>query len=137
MMRFSKIAFSSLAVMGSFLLAQTASAEPMEVTATVNESCTIATAPVVFGVYDVLTTNASTALDAAGSVTVSCTSGSTAHILLDEGLNAVGGTPDAPLRLMADGANVLAYFLYTDETRLESTTWVQALPRAPSRSTAA
>jgi spore coat protein U-like protein len=121
MMKFSKIALGSLAVAGSFLLVSPrASAEDLDVSAVVTSSCVIGTSPVAFGSYDPLTVNASDALEAAGSVTVSCTSGSTAHILLDEGLNAVDANQTAPTRQMADGANVLAYFLFTDEPRSDA-----------------
>jgi spore coat protein U-like protein len=120
MMKFSKIALGSLAAAGSFLLVTPpASAEDLDVSAVVTSNCVITTSPVAFGSYDPLTANATDPLEAAGSVTVSCTAGSTAHILLDEGLNAVDANQTAPTRRMADGANVLAYFLYTDEPRTD------------------
>jgi spore coat protein U-like protein len=122
MMKFSKIALSSLAVAGSFFLAAPASAEPLEVSAQVTSNCVIVTAPVAFGAYDPLTLNATDPLDAAGSVTVSCTAGSTAHILLDDGLSPeVGSTDAAPARQMdnATGADFLTYDLYTDSGRLD------------------
>lgn len=119
MTKFSKIVLSSLSVFGALLFAGSASAEDLAVSATVIESCTIVTAPVAFGNYDAMGTNAAAPLDAAGSVTVSCTSGSTAHILLGQGLNATSGTDAAPAREMASGSDLLSYNLYTDTTRLD------------------
>ncbi len=115
-----KIALSSLTLLGPFLVALPASAEDLAVSATVISSCAIVTAPVAFGNYDPMVAQASTALDAQGSVTVSCTSGSTAHILLGQGLNPNAGSDAAPARQMASGANRLSYNLYTDATRLDA-----------------
>jgi spore coat protein U-like protein len=111
MMKFSKIALGSLAVAGSFLLVSPrASAEELDVSAVVESSCLITTAPIVFGGYHPTTTHASAPLDAAGSVTVSCTAGSEGTILLSLGENPAGA-----LRRMTSLANdVLTYTLATD-----------------------
>jgi len=118
MTKFSKIAFSSLAVLGAFLPALPASAEDLAVSATVISSCAIVTAPVAFGSYDPSVANAAAPLDAAGSVTVTCTLGSVAHILLSQGANDIAGTPDIPQRRMLGGTGAfLNYYLYTDAGR--------------------
>jgi spore coat protein U-like protein len=119
MMKFSKLALGSLAAAGSFLLAQPASAEDLGVSATVTSNCSIVTAPVAFGNYAPTTTHLTTALEAQGSVTVSCTSGSVAHIQMGQGLNPVGANEAAPVRQMANGASRLAYWLYTDAARTD------------------
>lgn len=119
MTTFSKVALSSLALLGAFLPALSAHAEDLAISATVVSSCAIATTPVAFGSYDPMVTHAAAPLDGAGSVTVTCTSGSTAHILLGQGLNPNGGSDAAPARQMASGANLLSYDLYTDTTRLD------------------
>jgi spore coat protein U-like protein len=83
----------------------------LNVTAAVAANCTIATAPVAFGNYDPVVTNASTALTAAGSVTIACTKGSAPAITLGLGSNASGTT-----RRMAGGGDFLNYELYQPST---------------------
>ena len=91
---------------------------PLQVSASVAPNCTITTAPVLFGAYDPVVTNATTDLDRNGSVTVTCTRGAqNLQIDLTAGLynaNAVGTT-----RAMWRGAGAtvndyLSYELYTD-----------------------
>ncbi len=85
------------------------------VSATVVESCSISSAALAFGNYDALS---GTALDAEGSVTVTCSNGSSGWIGLDQGLNAATGSTDAvPLRQMASGTERLRYDLYSDSSR--------------------
>lgn len=119
MTKSSKLALGSLALLGSFLPALPASAEDLAVSATVVSSCAIVTAPVAFGSYDPMVAQKTTALDSSGSVTVTCTAGSTAHILMGQGLNPAAGSDAAPVRQMASGANRLGYFLYTDASHLD------------------
>ncbi|MCU0654507.1 MAG: spore coat U domain-containing protein [Polyangiaceae bacterium] len=97
--------------------------ENLNVTASVSANCTIATSPVAFGAYDPVNANASTALDNAGSVSVTCTSGSSTTITLGQGANAGGGSTDAvPVRRMADGGgNFMSYGLFQDAGR--TTVW--------------
>ncbi|MEI9942138.1 MAG: spore coat U domain-containing protein [Pseudomonadota bacterium] len=118
MTKFSKIAITSLALVSPFLLALPASAEPLAVTATVVESCSIATTAVAFGSYDPSVTNATVGapLVGTGAVAVTCTTGSVAHILLGQGANAITGTDAIPARRMVGtpGGAFLTYFLYTD-----------------------
>lgn len=94
----------------------------LSVTATVADRCTIDTSPLAFGAYDPVTTHASANLDAAGLVTVTCTSGAAAVITLDQGANPqVGSSDAAPLRRLKSGSNYLSYFVYSNAGR--TTAW--------------
>lgn len=94
----------------------------LTVSADIAANCTISTAPVAFGSYDPIVTNASTALNGTGTVTTTCTNGSAVTITLGQGGQAAGGSTDAvPLRQMGVGINRLAYFLYSDSAR--TTVW--------------
>ena len=122
----ARSSFTALALAGAVALgaasggahAGTATSN-LDVSATVSANCTISTAPVAFGGYDPVSANASTALDASGSVTVTCTQGSAATVTLGQGANADTGSSDAaPARRLNDGGtNFLAYDLYSDEGR--------------------
>jgi spore coat protein U-like protein len=94
------------------LNAQTGNAAAnLTVSATVSKNCTITTAPVNFGAYDSVSTNATAPLDGRGTITVKCTKGAVAKVGLNAGLNAQGGT----IRRMTQGAtDTLAYELYKD-----------------------
>lgn len=83
----------------------------LNISATVNNNCTIsATAAVAFGAYDPVVTNASTPLDASGTLSVACTKGANTTIGLGLGTNAAGS-----VRKMSDGSgNTLTYELYQD-----------------------
>lgn len=93
------------------------------VTASVVASCTIATTGISFGNYDPVVANATTPVDANGTVTVACTQGATTSLGMSQGANATGtSTADAPVRQMASGAvNRLRYDLYQDSAR--NTVW--------------
>jgi spore coat protein U-like protein len=95
--------------------AQTATAN-LTVSATVSKNCSITTSAVAFGSYDPVVANATTDLDASGSVVVTCTKGAGTRIDLGLGGNASGST-----RRMAGGGDFLTYELYQDSTR--STVW--------------
>jgi spore coat protein U domain-containing protein, fimbrial subunit CupE1/2/3/6 len=88
----------------------------LAVNASVSANCTITTSAVAFGAYDPIVTNATTALDGTGTVSVTCTNGSAVAVTLDQGANAANGSTDTvPLRQMKDSTtDVLAYFLYSD-----------------------
>jgi len=62
------------------------------VTATVAANCTITTTPVAFGTYDPVVSNAATALNANGTVSIACTKGAAPNVTLDAGANASGAT---------------------------------------------
>jgi spore coat protein U-like protein len=93
------------------------------VTASVTANCTITTAPVAFGAYDPVSANATSALNGAGTVSVTCTNGATTAVTLGQGSNAAGGsTAAAPARRLNDGgANYLTYSLYSNTGR--TTIW--------------
>ena len=91
----------------------------LSVTASVTANCTITTAPVAFGAYDPVVTNASTALNGTGTVSVTCTNGASTTVTLGQGSNANTGSTDAvPARRLKDGAtDYLTYSLYSDTGR--------------------
>jgi spore coat protein U-like protein len=93
----------------------------LAVTATVPTNCLISVAAMGFGNYDPIQANTgSNHLDnSSGKVTVTCTKGSAPVITLDQGLNADGGTADAPNRRMAKGGEFLNYTLYRDPARTQ------------------
>lgn len=91
----------------------------LSVTASVTANCTITTSPVAFGAYDPVVTNASTALNGTGTVSVTCTNGASTTVTLGQGSNADTGSTDAvPARRLSDGAtDFLSYTLYSDTGR--------------------
>jgi spore coat protein U-like protein len=95
--------------------AQTSTAN-LSVSAQVKVNCTISTAAIAFGDYDPIGANATSALDATGSITIGCTKGSTVTIGLGTGQNAL-----ASVRRMTANAEFLTYEMYQDTTRL--TVW--------------
>jgi spore coat protein U-like protein len=88
--------------------AQTATAN-LNISATVNKTCTITTTPVAFGAYDPVVTHATAPLDAQGTVVVTCTKGAGTRIDLGLGGNALGS-----VRRMAGATEFLTYELYQD-----------------------
>jgi len=105
------------------------------VTASVANTCTISTAGIAFGVYDPVVTHASTPLDAAGSVTITCTKGATTTIALNTGTN--GASASGTTRAMAAGTDYLSYEIYQENgrTTMWGTTGVNLFtpPAAPSK----
>ena len=92
----------------------------MGVSATIASSCTIfLVADIAFGAYAPTAANATTPLDADGSLRSVCSAGTSAYITIGQGLNsAVGSSDDAPVRQLASGAtNRLGYQIYTDGAR--------------------
>ena len=82
----------------------------LSVTASVTANCTISTTAVAFGAYDPVVANASTALNASGSVSVACTKGSAPNITMDLGANASGS--QRKMLVTGGGTDVLDYQLY-------------------------
>jgi spore coat protein U-like protein len=82
----------------------------LSVTASVAANCTISTGAVAFGAYDPVVTNAATALNGSGSVSIACTKGSAPSITLDLGANASGS--QRRMLITGGGTDVLAYQLY-------------------------
>ena len=107
-----------IALVGTPTAAQAATATAnLSVSATVINNCVINTSAVAFGNYDPVGTNAAADLNATGTVTISCTKGSTATIGLGLGSNASGA-----VRRMTDGSgNFLTYELYQEVGH--STVW--------------
>ena len=121
--RLGSCLFALVALIGFSVPAGAAtSTSNLAVSASVTASCTISTAPVAFGAYDPIVTNASADLDGAGSVTVTCTDGAVTTITLGQGANAAGGSTDAaPQPQMASGTDLLSYALFSDSGR--TTVW--------------
>jgi spore coat protein U-like protein len=92
----------------------------MAVSATVSSDCSISAAALAFGTYNA---TGSTNLDGSATLTVQCTTASSATITLGQGSNAGSGSTDAsPARRLKDGSsNFLSYSLYQDSNR--STIW--------------
>lgn len=90
----------------------------LSVTATVSHTCIVTTTPVAFGTYD---PSALQAKDATGSVSVTCTLGTTYSIALDAGANAATPGNATTRRMLANASNYLLYTLYLDIA--QSTIW--------------
>src|SRR5882724_6490734 len=91
----------------------------LAVTATVLDSCLIVTTPVVFGNYS---PGGPSNLLGTGTITATCTIGTTGTITLGQGTNPTASSTDAaPQRQMASGSSRLGYFLYQDASR--TTIW--------------
>ena len=78
----------------------------LSVTATVNNTCTVSTAPVAFGSVDLTGGN----VDGTGTVTVTCTNGASWSAAAGVG-TGTGATLAS--RKMTAGSNLLNYSLYT------------------------
>jgi spore coat protein U-like protein len=107
----------AVAAMGGTAAAGTATSN-LAVSASVAANCTIdaSAGTVAFGAYDPIVTNKTTDLTASGSVSTTCTKGSTATLTLGEGTNKDStSTASAPVRRMLAGtSNYLSYQLYSD-----------------------
>lgn len=116
------LALASIVALAGSVGAETAT-DNLEISATVSANCTIDAGSVDFGAYDPVSANASSPLDATGTISVTCTSGAAATITLGQGDNADSGSSDAaPLRRMSDGASdFLSYALFSDSGY--TTTW--------------
>jgi spore coat protein U-like protein len=86
----------------------------LDVSASIEASCVISTSEIAFGAYDAVVANASSPLNGAGTVHVTCTAGSPASVALDQGENASGS------RRMTDGSHFLAYSLWQDSGRSQT-----------------
>lgn len=117
----AKVVLASAIATFSFSVNAGTATSDLSVTATVAANCTIATSAVAFGSYDPIVTHKTAALNGTGSVTVTCTNGSSGTITLGQGLNPVtgtgGSTDAAPQRQLASGTNRLTYQLYSDSAR--------------------
>jgi spore coat protein U-like protein len=90
--------------------------ENLDISATVPESCAITAEPIAFGNYDPIVTHATEPLTTTGTLTVQCTMGTSATILLGQGANAstysTNSSPDR--RLAGDGGGSLDYNISKD-----------------------
>jgi spore coat protein U-like protein len=125
--------FAVVSIAAEIRLSGQSSSASLAVSASVSKNCTITTAPVNFGAYDPVATNATAPLDSTGTVTITCTKGAVATVGLGVGGNAQGST-----RRMSQGAAAyLNYELYKDGSH--STVWGDTvdtgldIPAAPNR----
>lgn len=88
------------------------------VSATVGNSCLVSTTPVSFGTYNPAS---GTTTDTAGSVVVTCVTGTTYAVSLDAGTNASTAGNVSTRRMSAGASKYLAYQLYLDSSY--STVW--------------
>lgn len=89
-----------------------------QVTATVDDACSVSATNLAFGTYDPNTGD----LNGTSTITASCTEGTTYDIGLDAGLNAANAS--GTTRAMVGATNTTAYLsyeLYSDSAR--STVW--------------
>ena len=118
-----KIAIAASVLVGSAGLTVPAYAETsssnMAVTSNIGMNCTISTADIAFGAYDAIVDNATTDLDAVGSVTTTCTVGSAGKVIIGQGLGAPDGSTDEdPIRRMSGpSGDFLIYQVYSDDDR--------------------
>ena len=85
------------------------------VSATVNANCLITAGALGFGTYDPVSANASSPLDGSATLTVTCTQGAAAKIMLGQGAHQDSGSTDGtPIRRMMSGSTYLSYQLYKD-----------------------
>ena len=101
------------------------SASDMAVTASVNASCTMSVASLVFGIYDPFVANAAQDLTASATVSTTCTLGATASVKMGTGLHQTserdprcrGGCPSISIRNMSNAGSdsKLKYEIYTNE----------------------
>ena len=95
-----------------------AATDDIAVTATVVANCSITAAALDLGSYDPVVVNASDPAEASSLLSVTCTSGASATVTLDEGDNATGTSSAAdPDRRLTDGSNFLSYGLFTNTDR--------------------
>jgi spore coat protein U domain-containing protein, fimbrial subunit CupE1/2/3/6 len=82
-------------------------------------NCSLATSPVAFNTYDPIGANATAALNATGSITITCVKGTTPTISLSLGANASGST--RRMRRGGGGGFFLTYELYQPPSNVPNT----------------
>ncbi|HTM63436.1 MAG TPA: spore coat U domain-containing protein [Gammaproteobacteria bacterium] len=90
------------------------SSATVQVSAVVASNCKLNSGEVQFGTYDPADVNAVSALNAAGSVQISCTKNTTATISIDQGQYASQATSTSRAMKSQDGSSYLSYDLYLD-----------------------
>jgi spore coat protein U-like protein len=98
----------------SLAAAQTATGS-FAVTATVQNSCTITTSDLAFGVYSTISGGS---LDGSSTIQIRCTLNAAYSVSLNAGTTSGGSIAS---RLMANGGSTLGYNLYTSNAR--TTVW--------------
>jgi len=108
--RFAGLMLAALALCATPARASSTT-DSFDVTATVISSCSVVAQDLTFGNYDPVS---STPLDAATTMSVTCTNGTAYQVALGLG-NGTGATTTT--RYMVNGANKLGYTLYRDSNR--------------------
>jgi spore coat protein U-like protein len=105
---------------GITMAAQAASTTAnLNVSASVTDNCSVQAGSLAFGSYDP-TSNSDTTAQA--NLSVTCTYGASAKIMLNQGSNPNSGSTDAaPLRQLGNGNSFIGYYLYQDSGN--STVW--------------
>ena len=112
----------------------TSSTVNMDVKANITKNCTMSNTDLNFGGYDAFGANASQDLLATATITTTCTSGTTAYVIMDNGLNStreqriVGRSIRyTDYRHMSNSGSdsKLQYELYTNE--IHTTVWSSSL----------
>ena len=127
-MKLSKVSnalvLASMLGVGAAMLASApahaAATANLAVTASVTANCTISTTAVLFGVYDPVVTNASTALNGNGAVSIACTKGSAPNVTMDLGANPSGS--QRKMLITGGGVDTLNYELYQPSTNTTPST---------------
>jgi spore coat protein U-like protein len=101
------VAAAALLVAGHSPAQAATATNPLNVSATVSNNCTITTGTLQFGAYDALATNASANLDQTGTFSITCTKGTPYTVSLGLGAHASGTT-----RRMVNGADNTAFLTY-------------------------
>lgn len=97
-----------LTVLGSIPAFAATASTNLAVSATIANNCSITTSAVAFGGYDPVVTHATTPLDGSGTVSITCTKGSTSTIGLGLGSNATGTTR----RMVGAATDFITYEAY-------------------------
>ena len=101
------LAAAALLALGQSPAFATTATNPLAVSATVSNNCTITTGTLAFGTYDALTANASANLDQTGTFSITCTKGTAYTVSLSLGAHATGTT-----RRMVNGSDATAFLTY-------------------------
>jgi spore coat protein U-like protein len=111
------LALAVIALMATPVFAAGSATNPLTLSATVINNCTITTTPVGFGNYDPLSASVN---NASGTVVITCTKNAAPSITLANGNNFVAN------RRMTDGTNFMNYEIYKPPTTVAGAacTWV-------------
>ncbi len=110
MNRFGMLAASLIVFLAAAPAFAGSATSSFSVSASVSNNCTISTAAISFGAYDPIVANATTPLDATGTVTITCTKGAATTIGLNAGNNSASAS--GTTRAMKSGSDYLSYEIY-------------------------